>query len=880
FANGRVKTVTASFGNLPAPYITDVSGVIIPGGEPKSNLLSCTLYEWNLEGTKAGEPVRFVIGKSGGSQIMQLNVTYEMTDDEIENGVASVTASESSNANFGTGSINVSAQTSFKTGATEAGVTCGIEYRDLMVPGDFHALECSLSDFRCSLSNLTGDRYAFRAWACSPKGWRVYSEEITAYTSCMKIDFWVNGAVNNPFSPGMKAGQSAASELAGTEQTYNLKEGGMLLRTFAPSSGTSYYIDINTASACRVSSGGTTMSQMTYFKFPAVQGKAIREVIVTRGGGSGKTYYICADPSTPQSAEETRMSSTLTLSSSGSTGTMSCPMALANTSYSLVFPEATMYNVRNVHVVYETAGSFSGDIVPDDQTLNPDDPSADPAGTFDYSRLKTLGHPRVLIDKAGFDQIRSVVTGNRSSNRFLCDVTDLIISYADKFVNAPITITYTLDASGKRLLTQSRDAFRQLSVMAYAYQITGQTKYVTRCRKILDDVCSFSDWHPSHFLDVGEMSLGVAIAYDWLYNVLTTEEKVKIRTALVDYGLKAGLQYGPSKFYNSDGNWNQVCNGGMVAAAIAVYEKDKTTAWQSIEKAVETNRNAIGLMYSPDGNYAEGYGYWGYGTGFQSMMMQMYETAFGGTADLADVQGFLKTAGYMQFMVGPCGPFSYADGGSSSESASIGMWWFAGHLKDKSLLCNEMRIYNKGKYGSGSDERLLPLVPAVVKDFNIDDFTGVHPSKNVWSGNGLVPVAMVHTGWNFDENDHYVGIKAGQANENHGHMDAGTFVYDALGQRWSADLTRPTYTAMENALGAVGGDFWSMGQKSLRWDIISMNNWCHSTISVGSNDGSVSKTYPTDHNVKGKCTILSVLDSSTEKGAVLDMSAPLQGQVA
>ncbi len=85
---------------------------------------------------------------------------------------------------------------------------------------------------------------------------------------------------------------------------------------------------------------------------------------------------------------------------------------------------------------------------------------------------------------------------------------------------------------------------------------------------------------------------------------------------------------------------------------------------------------------------------------------------------------------------------------------------------------------------------------------------------------------------------------------------------------------------MENALGAVGGNFWAMTQKSMRWDIISMNNWCHSTISIGANDGSISKTYPTDHNVSGKCTITSVLDSATERGAVLNMGAPLKGQVA
>jgi hypothetical protein len=28
---------------------------------------------------------------------------------------------------------------------------------------------------------------------------------------------------------------------------------------------------------------------------------------------------------------------------------------------------------------------------------------------------------------------------------------------------------------------------------------------------------AFSDWNPSHFLDVAEMTAALAIGYDWLY---------------------------------------------------------------------------------------------------------------------------------------------------------------------------------------------------------------------------------------------------------------------------------------------------------------------------------------------------------------------------
>ena len=872
FANGKVVSISAAFGNVPAPYVTDEFGNVIPGGEPRTGLIAGKLFEWNLTGTEYGQPVRFVVGKSGG-QILQFNVTYEMLGDEVLNEIESVTVSDGGNASFGKGKIDITAAVKLKDGATETSPRCVIEYRDIMESGPYTVLECTPDNFKCTIDNLTADAYDVRAWAISRNGWRVYANELTAYASCLKVDFWVNEKGNQPFTVNMPTGATAGQEQAGKEQVWTLKGCDAKIATFTPEG---HYIDLNTARACRISSSGVDVSPCTYVKFPAVPGKALREIIVTRGISPGANFMVCKDPN---DAKGTAVSAVLNLATAGDTGSLVCPMTSENTAYYLVFPDQVFYNLCNAHAIYEASGA-PGEGAPDDQTLNPDDPSADPTGVFDYSKLSAKDHPRVLIDKAGFADIRRKVTDEAASNVFLTSLNNYIISRANIYINAPITVTYTLDASGTRLLEQSRRASQQLLLMSYAYQITGQTKYVTRCRKILKDVCSFPDWHPSHFLDVAEMSLGVGVAYDWLYPALSTEEKVMIKNALVNFGLKAGFQYGASKFYNSDNNWNQVCNGGLLAAAIAVYDKDKADAAQTIEKAYETNKIAMGKIYSPDGNYAEGYGYWGYGTGYQALIMQMLETAFGTTAGLAEVDGFLKTAGFMQFMVGPCGPFGYADGGTTSESSSIGMWWFAGHMKDKSLLCNEMRLYDKGNYAAGDDERYLPLAAVVAKDLNLDGYNSVYPAKNVWSGNGKVPVVMVHTGWKFDAGDHYLGIKGGSANSAHGHMDAGTFVYDALGQRWSIDVTRPSYATMENALRVVGGSFWSVEQQSFRWDITSMNNWFHSTISVGANDGSIEKTYPTDHNVKGKCTVTTVLDSSTEKGAVLDMSAPLKGQVA
>ena len=97
-------------------------------------------------------------------------------------------------------------------------------------------------------------------------------------------------------------------------------------------------------------------------------------------------------------------------------------------------------------------------------------------------------------------------------------------------------------------------------------------------------------------------------------------------------------------------NWNSVCNAGITAAAIAIYPQDKANAAQVIENALVSNAVAVEQMYSPDGNYGEGYGYWEYGTSYQICLNEMLIKAFGNDHGLSAINGFMKTGEFMLFM--------------------------------------------------------------------------------------------------------------------------------------------------------------------------------------------------------------------------------------
>ncbi|MBQ1866166.1 MAG: heparinase II/III family protein, partial [Bacteroidales bacterium] len=509
-----------------------------------------------------------------------------------------------------------------------------------------------------------------------------------------------------------------------------------------------------------------------------------------------------------------------------------------------------------------------------------EDPADDVVKSYDYSVLKDMGHPRLLMRKGDFEKLAERVK-DKASWPMLAKLNDLILSYASGEATSSSVITYTLDASNKRLLSVSRLVVKRLLFCSYAYRMTGNQIYLNKAIETLDIVCGqFPDWHPSHYLDTGEMALGVAIAYDWLYYDLDYSTRLMVRKALSKYGVYTALndKSGKNATQTTTNNWNSVCTGGIVAAAIATYPQDKANAAQAIENALTSNAVAVEQMYSPDGNYGEGYGYWEYGTSYQVCLNELLIKAFGNDHGLSAINGFMKTGDFMLFMGSACGGnFSYADGGSAGEAMNIPMWWFAAKSGNAALLANEIRLLNNGKY---SANRLLPVVPGMIMDFSFDPSNLPFPSSNMWTGEGLVPVAMVHTGWKFDANDKYFGFKGGAASGPHGHMDAGSFVYESQGVRWSDDLQRPDYAQAENLTAAAGGSYWTMSQKSLRWEFFRMNNLAHSTLTFENSDGSVSKTYATDHVVAGKATIVEKYTDASSLGVKMDLTPVFKGQAA
>ncbi len=524
------------------------------------------------------------------------------------------------------------------------------------------------------------------------------------------------------------------------------------------------------------------------------------------------------------------------------------------------------------------------DPVPDGFKDDADLSMSDPAGTADLSVFKDMGHPRVLMNRADFTSLQKKVTDRSSGNRVLTKLHDAMMEVADAAAATKSTTDLNFTSNTSTNQDKAKKAMKRLTSCAYAYRMTGEEKYLDRAVKDLNQVVALSDWNASStFLTAAQMAAGVAICYDWLYYSLDYSLRVKIRNRLLNYAIIPAFS---ADFRTAEHNWNQVCYGGTVLAAIAIYGKEKTNSGALINDCIENNGRVLKKIYEPDGIYPEGYSYWGFGTGFQTFIFTALERVFGTLYGMDECDALPKTAQWLLMSSGVKGKvYSYGDSTGNWDQPKMGMWWFAMHYNDPSLLRTEWRLLNntltvsdpfsvENPYGdSMSEARMLPVAIACAnRTDNLDSVIDVSTASlpKAFSGDGEVPSGLFRTEWNSKNTDRYLGFKGGKANHTHGHMDAGSFVYDALGCRWSRELNKPSYREIQEKLQAIGGDYWALGQNSYRWRVWALNNRSHSTLTI--ND--------TDHRVNGKATLLETWNTDESKGGKLDMSPVFEGEAA
>lgn len=415
---------------------------------------------------------------------------------------------------------------------------------------------------------------------------------------------------------------------------------------------------------------------------------------------------------------------------------------------------------------------------------------------------------------------------------------------------------------GRRLLSTSREMLWRINMLGIVYRIERDQKVLDRINEEVIAVCNFSDWNPSHFLDVAEMSMAVAFALDWTAGELPRTTIELAKSALIEKGIKPSWPVSgenPSWAYGTN-NWNQVCNGGMIAASIAIAEIDPALAAKTIYRALDGLPHSL-VEYGPDGIYPEGSTYWAYGTMFTVVTAAMMESAFGRDFGLLEYPAFKESAIFRSLTNAPSGwYYNFADcGDKRNENGDIVLAWFASKTGNKTYFEKERFLLPADKMG-----HLARLTGAgMVWLAQYEEKEEVKVPK-VWKGEGANPVVFF-TGGENDPHNYYFGGKGGRGMVNHGNMDGGSFVFELNGVRWVVDPGNQSYHALEK----TGFDLWGRCQDCERWTLLTKNNFGHSTISI---NGEL-------HRTEGLVT-LKDFKAGDQPEATFDMSPTLEGQVA
>jgi hypothetical protein len=383
-------------------------------------------------------------------------------------------------------------------------------------------------------------------------------------------------------------------------------------------------------------------------------------------------------------------------------------------------------------------------------------------------------HPRLLIGDGGFAALKARVQSEPVLKGWYAKTktkADGLLAMAPSKYSIP---------DGLRLLATSRQVLDRVYALCLAYRIEGDPRYAQRAWTELDSAAVFPDWNAQrHFLDVGEMTHAFAIGYDWLYDWLSPAQRQTLRKAITAYAFQPAFNAFRTKAFwvTAKHNWNMVCNGGLAMGALAIGDEEPL-ADSLLLLALGSLRNSGSIEeFGPDGGWGEGPGYWGYAMQYLSTLLGGLNTALGTDFGFSRIQGVDQAGFFPLYATGPTGKsFNYADAGEGAAGGA-GMFLLA-DLYGQPAFSG----YQQAHTSSGEQE-LIWYTP------------GKSPKEAGLPLDRLFRHAEVsiHRGAWDDPDAAFLGFKGGDNKFNHSHLDLGSFVFDANGQRWAGLMGSDDY---------------------------------------------------------------------------------------
>ncbi len=415
------------------------------------------------------------------------------------------------------------------------------------------------------------------------------------------------------------------------------------------------------------------------------------------------------------------------------------------------------------------------------------------------STLRT-GHPRLIVTPERLLEIKQEIHSNSKANAH----------YQKLLTQANRLLTQSVYIYGEALGGWIQ---QRIQVLAFVYRINGEKKYADRAIKEMLAVAGFSDWISStQFLEVSHITHGVALGYDWLFEILSAAQRNTIKRALVEKGLKpakVAFETGAS-WTTGAWNWNLVCNGGIAMGTLAIADEEPDLARFLLYRNITSATKNL-AVYAPDGAYMEGPSYWSYATDHAVKMFAALKSALGTDFGLSSLPGLSATGLFFMHSKGPVNQFfNFAD--SPERPSTSSLFWLSKRFNKPALS-----FMGQTMMDSNTDVFHLAFFDP---SGTTQDLLG-QPRDVFLTGNGI-SVAYFRSKWE-DVNAAYIGFKGGTNGVPHGNLDLGTFVYDSQGQRWAIDLGSENYSL---------SNYWSYEKHPGRSDYYRTNTFGQNTLVI------------------------------------------------
>jgi hypothetical protein len=384
-------------------------------------------------------------------------------------------------------------------------------------------------------------------------------------------------------------------------------------------------------------------------------------------------------------------------------------------------------------------------------------------------------HPRLLFDRAELETIRA-----NARQPALAPVAARVIARAKALLTTPPLLVSTTgrgepDPPGHlKGLEAARRLQGRTATYAMAFLLSGDRRYREAAVAELDH--AIADWpiwvdtahQPPYDLMTGELALTFGLAYDWLFDALSPEERARLRDGVERRALKGYVESAtrekPPFWFNAHHNWNPVCNGGATVLALALGDDSALSS-----KVLGLAAPAMAAYWDhlgADGAWDEGTGYWTYGHRYGFMAADALRRA--GRPEGADYLGRpgARTTGYFPIIFNPGRTLSASFGDSPSRVADPLLYFLAREYRNPDFAWFQDRTEARPLTREGWPDDALTLVWRDVVERPATRAAPRIPATAAFSSIGWAMLAPAQPDPPF-----FLAFKNGSLAANHSHLD-------------------------------------------------------------------------------------------------------------